>query len=43
MQAVSGVAAGFGGVTAALACFAVALVLGALGFLWLMRGKATGA
>ena len=34
---VSGVAASYGGVSAALSCFAVALVVCSLGFLWLMR------
>lgn len=38
LQAVSGVAAGWGGVGAALATFAVALVVCSLGFLWL-RGR----
>ena len=37
MQGVSGVVASYGGVSAALSCFAVALVVCSLGFLWLMR------
>lgn len=37
LQAVSGVAAGWGGIAAALATFAVALVVCSLGFLWLRR------
>ena len=37
LQAVSGVAAGWGGIGAALATFAVALVVCTLGFLWLRR------
>ncbi len=39
-QAISGVAAGFGGVTAALAVFVVGLVGTSLAFLWLMRSGA---
>ncbi|TCZ59756.1 MFS transporter [Roseicella aquatilis] len=38
LQAASGVAAGWGGIPAALATFAVALVVCSLGFLWLRRG-----
>ena len=37
LQAVSGLAAGWGGVGAALSTFAVALVVCSLGFLWLRR------
>ncbi len=37
LQAVSGVAAGWGGIGAALATFALALVVCSLGFLWLRR------
>jgi hypothetical protein len=37
LQAVSGVAAGWGGIAAALSTFAVALVVCSLGFLWLRR------
>jgi predicted MFS family arabinose efflux permease len=37
LQAVSGVAAGWGGIGAALSTFAVALVVCSLGFLWLRR------
>jgi predicted MFS family arabinose efflux permease len=38
LQAASGVAAGWGGVGAALATFGVALVVCSLGYLWLRRG-----
>jgi predicted MFS family arabinose efflux permease len=37
LQAISGVAAGWGGIGAALATFALALVVCSLGFLWLRR------
>jgi predicted MFS family arabinose efflux permease len=39
-QALSGVAAGWGGVHAALWLFAIALILGAVIFLWLQAGRA---
>lgn len=41
-QALSGVAAGWGGVHAALLLFAVALILGAVTFLWLQAGRRLG-
>ncbi|MFC7475134.1 nitrate/nitrite transporter [Dankookia sp. GCM10030260] len=42
LQAASGVAAGWGGIGAALATFAVALVVCSLGFLWLRRRAGAG-
>jgi hypothetical protein len=37
LQAVSGLAAGWGGIPAALGTFALALVVCSLGYLWLRR------